>query len=159
MQPSMQSSPPSSHAVLRDCSSRIQPTKIGSVAVCTLPLFIQVAVILIGRRHRLRHVIGIQQRQRVLGMLEVRDQVGRGATREALDAWILHDGLVEVVERLREECSRPTVVFAGVPSRRGPQTIHLTFGSVEDHVVSLKRIHSEVVHSRDGAQGLAWSQP
>src|SRR5205814_990181 len=53
---------------------------------------------LVATRHGLRHFVRIQRSDWVRRILKIRHQVGRGAAGEALDAWILHDRLVEIDE-------------------------------------------------------------
>lgn len=47
----------------------------------------------------LRRIIHVKRRDRIFRILKIRQQIGRGSPRESLDAWILDDRLVELLER------------------------------------------------------------
>src|SRR5215472_3099545 len=69
-------------------------------------------------RHRhgsLRQIL--QRGHGVLRMLQVGDQVGRSTTGVSFNVRILHDGLVKLEQRLREQCSCPPVVLTSISAR------------------------------------------
>jgi hypothetical protein len=99
-------------------------------------------------RNGFRHVIRIQRWYWVLRILEIRYQVVRGSPWETLDAWILHDRLVEIGEHHGKQGRRPAIVFAGILSRR-VRRCPFRRCSIEDHVVLLVGIHGEVVDCGD----------
>ena len=95
----------------------------------------------------------LKQRYRIVRVLEIRLQVGRGAAWESPDVRILHDRLVEVEDHRLDQRQRPAVVLARIPSRRRGQHPRRC-GAVEGHVVFLVRIHGEVVAARRSRPGL-----
>src|SRR5271166_4060800 len=77
-----------------------------------------------------------QERDRIAWILEVRDQVGRGAADEAPDVRELHDRLVELDHDRRDQREHPAVVLSSILARRRLLDRRRR-GAVERHVVFL----------------------
>ena len=56
----------------------------------------------------LHELLDIHQRQRVVGMLQIRIHIVRCTAREALNVWIIHDGFVELPDRDRQSTKEPS---------------------------------------------------
>src|SRR5208283_371553 len=99
-----------------------------------------------------------QKRDRIARILEVRDQVGRGAADEAADVRELHDRLVELDHDRRDQRQHPAVVLSRVLAGR-----RLLHGrrrcAVERHVVFLIRVHRQIVGRADGAEVRVYAEP
>src|SRR5262249_13070525 len=68
----------------------------------------------------------------------------RGSSWGSLDAWIIHDRLVELHHDRVDQCQDPAVVLPRIVTRRGVRQAR-GYRPVERHVVFLERVHCEVV--------------
>src|SRR5271166_4515532 len=99
-----------------------------------------------------------QERDRIARILQVRDQVGRGAADEAPDVRELHHRLVELDHDRRDQRQDPAVVLAGIFAGRRLLDRRRR-GAVKRHVVFLIRIHRQVVGRADGAESRVYAEP
>src|SRR5262245_28337627 len=89
-------------------------------------------------------VLHIQQRYGIVRLLQIGPIIVRGSSRESLDAWIVHDRLVELHHDRVDQCQDPAVILPRILPRRG---LRQAGGdrSIEGHVVFLEWVHGQVV--------------
>src|SRR5271170_1041658 len=106
---------------------------------------------LIGSADRPHQFMDVHQRQGVCRVLKIRTRIVRRPAGEALDVWEIYDGFVKLGNRYPDQRQNPTIVIAGIPSRRGGRQAR-AHPTVERHVVFLEWVHGEVVSRADGAE-------
>src|SRR5262249_19899159 len=105
-----------------------------------------------------RRILYVHQRYGVVRILKIGPPVVRGSSRGALDAWIVHDRLVEFHHDRVDKRQDPAVILPRIVARRGVRQAR-GYRTVKRHVVFLERVHGEVVSRANRAKVLLRTEP